>query len=138
MVQPDQRHHIRLRIEFDPVVRTPVEVNGDGGNHKGLFAGDGDGQDFSLPFYDGAAREREGAVQPGVKEPAAVLFDVQLAVCLDCGDRVPLYFESGGIGVRRGEAEGLSIADGQGDEGRPVAHDKVSLSRFDPVRLGLV
>ena len=85
-----------------------------------------------------AAREREGAVQPGVKEPAAVLFDVQLAVCLDCGDRVPLYFESGGIGVRRGEAEGLSIADGQGDEGRPVAHDKVALSRFDPVRFGLV
>ena len=88
-----------MRIQLDSVVHGAVEMNGYGGDNKVVIGSEKFGYKFVIARNYNSSGNRQGRIEPTVKDASAVSFHVEffIIVALDFGIR--FYFETGRIGM---------------------------------------
>ena len=126
---------VPLHLVLMAAVCVPVHVDGKTGNEQQVPVHVYQtGRHPSLRLHQDPARHRQGPVEPGRQQGAAVHFHVELLIGpLHSNFRVFLDLEHGRIAVAGHDHEALKclLRYPEGDDGRPVPGDEILTARSD-------
>jgi hypothetical protein len=145
LAQPEQRHHLRLRVELQAVgVDGSVQVDGQvrDAHQRPREVDQHAAPSATAVVQHDPAGDRQVAVQPGRQQQPAVGLDGELVVALGAHVGQGPQPQVGRVGVGTDQLEarlvGRLLADHEGRDARATADDEEALTGREPKGVGLV